>query len=166
MAPATAPAALACVGACLAEALSPERRASVEQLIRTEGPSRAVASLSAGGTGSGTRWDMLMIAIESGDAGWLRVAAALRPGANGTTADALMTALSTALRRNATGVLRLTAPTVPLDTICAPRITQARPIDLKVFQVHTRNALVSVTDRALIALRDRCLAILDAHSEE
>jgi len=159
-------AAISCAGACLIEALSPERRVAVEQLVRAEGPARAVASLSSDGIGRGTRWDMLMIAIESGDSGWLRVAAALRPGADARTADALLGALSIALRRNAPGVLAMTGPTIPIEDICHHRATEGRPIDGKVFDVHTRNALLLVTDPALAAVRDTCLAVLEAHSED
>ncbi|MDO6414731.1 hypothetical protein Q4F19_10105 [Sphingomonas sp. BIUV-7] len=160
-----APGAAACIGACLIEALSPERRAVVEQQVRTQGPARAVADLSSDGVGRGSRWDILMIAIESGDVGWLRVAGALRPGATGAAGEALLSALSTALRRNAPGVLGMMGPTIRAEDICYQRI-DARPIDDKVFEVHTRNALVSVADPRLTALRDKCLAILTQHSEE
>jgi hypothetical protein len=159
------PSTLACVGACLIEAMSPERRAVVEKLVQTEGPARAVATLSADGTGRGSRWDILMIAIESGDAGWLRVAAALRPGATGPAADSLLAALSTALRRNAAGVLALTGPTIRPDDICYQR-GDVRPIDDKVFEVHTQNALAGVTDPALLRARDACLAVLARHTQE
>jgi hypothetical protein len=157
--------AIACVGACLIEAMSPERRAVVERQIATDGPARTVASLSADGTGRGSRWDILMIAIESGDAGWLRVAAALRPAASGPAGDALLGALSTAIRRNAPGVLGMMGPTLRPEDICYQR-GDARPIDDKVFEVHTSNALAAVTDPKLVRARDACLAVLDKHSQE
>jgi hypothetical protein len=164
-APGSIASGIACVGACLIEAMSPERRAVVEKLVQTDGPARAVASLSSDGTGRGSRWDIMMIAIESGDAGWLRVAASLRPGAEGAKGDALLSALSTALRRNAPGVLGLMGPTIRPDDICYQR-GDARPIDDKVFEVHTRNALVTVTEPGLAKARDACLAVLDKHSQE
>lgn len=164
-APGSVTSGLACVGACLIEAMSPERRAVVERLVQTEGPAKAVASLSADGTGRGSRWDILMIAIESGDAGWLRVAASLRPGTSDATKDALLSALSTALRRNAPGVLALVGPAIPAEDICHQRL-DARPIDDKVFEVHTYNALAGVTDPKLAAMRDACLAVLERSKGE
>lgn len=159
------PAPLVCVASCLPEMMSPEARAAIERLVATAGPAAAIAALSAGGLGLGTRWNALMIAIERGDADWLRVAAALRPGANGATADSLLAALSTALRRNAEGVLRVMGPGIRPEDVCVPRIDDARPIDLKVFEVHSRNALASVSDPALRTLRDRCIALIDAYAE-
>ena len=159
------PAPLACVASCLPEMMSPEARVAVERLVASAGPEGAVAALAAGGIGLGTRWTALMIAIESGDAGWLHVAALLRPGTSGATADSLLAALSTALRRNAPGVLRLMGVGIRPEDVCVPRITDARPIDLKVFEVHSRNALVMVSDPALRALRDRCLALIDENAE-
>lgn len=164
-APGSVASGFACVGACLIEAMSPERRTVVERQIQTEGPARAVADLSADGTGRGSRWDILMIAIESGDAGWLRVAASLRHGANGPAGDSLLGALSTALRRNAPGVLGMMGPAIRAEDICYQRI-DTRPIDDKVFEVHTRNALAVIDDPKLARARDACLAVLDRHSKE
>lgn len=163
-APGSVTSGIACVGACLIEAMSPERRAVVERLVQTEGPAKAVASLSAEGIGRGSRWDILMIAIESGDAGWLKVAASLRPGTSEATGDSLLGALSTALRRNASGVLALTGPTIRAEDICYQRIG-TRPIDDKVFEVHTSNALAGVTDPVLIPARDKCLAVLEKDAQ-
>lgn len=164
-APGSVASAAACVGACLMEAMSPERRAAVEQIVQTQGPTQAVATLSPDGTGRGSRWDVLMIAIESGDAGWLRVAASLRPGATGAAGESLLGALSTALRRNAPAVLGMMGPTIKPEDICYQRV-DTRPIDDKVFEVHTRNALAVITDPKLVSARDTCLAVLDRHSKD
>jgi hypothetical protein len=139
---------------------------AIQADIAAYGPAAAVASLTRDGTQLGTPWGWAMIGIGTGAPDWLHVAALLRRGTDAATTPALLDALSTALRRNAAGVLALTGRTIRPEDICRPRLADPRPIDLRVFQVHTQDAVAAVTRPDLRAARDRCLVVLAASEKD
>ncbi|GAN53094.1 hypothetical protein [Tanticharoenia sakaeratensis] len=121
--------------------------------IRAHGASAEIANFDRHG------WlDDLLDPVASGNADWIAVSAALFPGTDAGTTEALLTALSQALARNPQTVLQTYGATSRLPDICTDRLIEPPPdVDLA-FRGAVLKALSDIRDPALAPARDRCLA--------
>jgi hypothetical protein len=118
------------------------------------------------------QWETVLSGIGGGGAGWLRVAAALKPSSDAHTSEDLNCAMSEALRRDAPGALRLVRDG-PFDItdVCAwlGFHSFSEELDGKKVQKFIeqgRTAVKSVADPTLTAIRTDCLAELDRIEKE
>jgi hypothetical protein len=135
---------------------------SVMTLVQQKGASGALDMLFGS-----AQWDSVLDGIAGGGAGWLRVAAALRPVSDAGASEDLHQAISEALGTNAPGVLRLVKDgAVAAEDACLlygfmTQTPAANKAKLQHFVARRRKAVSAVTDPVLAKPKSECLAQLD-----
>ncbi|HEX3699473.1 MAG TPA: hypothetical protein VHV27_02245 [Phenylobacterium sp.] len=129
--------------------------AEVSAMLRAEGPKATIDWLWA----DERRADAVSYRIAGGNPTWLRLAVALRPGADAAAAEGLDIAVSQALAHNPAGVLRIAVPTFPLKSTCGDNRIEPSPAEVRLFRGQALAALRSLRAPELRSARDVCLAI-------
>jgi hypothetical protein len=138
----------------------PIRAESILEDVNTRGPQPVVAALRS----DSNQWDQVMTNISHGNPHWLNVAAALRPGTDAGSSEALNEAVFLALKPAPTRVLQLLKDgTFETAAVCNSNIATDYPdAQSQKFIKERIAALQGVSDQNTLAVRDRCLAGLRA----
>ena len=114
-------------------------------------------------------WSAVLRAIAGGDEQWMRVAVALRPGADAGASEMLTFAVGESLEHSPEPALRLAGPLFGLAAICGavdiddPRYASLEKSSEAVDRRQQRVA--SVSEAALANDRDRCIAFLEGSKD-
>jgi hypothetical protein len=112
-----------------------------------------------------SRWRELLLNIGMGDAAWLRVAVALRPGSDAGTTDMLDLAVGEALEHQPRSVLEIAVPALGIECVCGgPDVDDERydSYELSINAIEVRKRMLgAVSDAHLATARDRCIAALE-----
>lgn len=124
---------------------------------------RGAAPVAAELWGRKVLWEDVVGNVESADAGWLRAAAALRPGAPAGAVAELTDAVRLALMIDAKAVLANALPAFPIAEVCSglreSSSSSIRPAEIVSRQIR---AVKAVHGAQLAGVRKRCLARLEA----
>lgn len=133
------------------------------EAIRARGARPVLDSLYERDAGALDTW---FAGIASGDSTWLEVARALLPQAEGEAAASITEAVANgALLRQPRLVLRLVEGTSSGDdlALCTPRLVEDPAQDLARLEADAKQALMTVEDPELRAVRDACIAAIDVN---
>lgn len=138
---------------------------AVRAAIAREGARRAVTALDAGQDGEPKPLDAVFARMAAGDDAYLALAPQLSEGVASTDAtdDAglrLISALQTALPRNALGVLRLTSPRLSVADVCRSGGGAGAEETEAAFNARAIAAVQAVSDPDVVRQQEACLSAL------
>lgn len=154
--------AIAAAGAVsIPTAAAPARRpalgcSALSREVGREGASAVVSRLRSEGG-----WDRVLDRIGQGSAECVRLAGALKPGADAATSEGLRIALSDALQTNPAAVLQFGEAAWPLREICRDNHIEPTAAKARRFHVRAAAALSRVHAPGLAGRRDACLRSLE-----
>ncbi len=109
----------------------------------------------------GHAWAEMLAKISSGDTAWLNVAVALLKGTDAGSGEDLRYAVSKALLRNPTGVLRLAAPAFGLENVCSVPVIEPTKAEVGHYLAQGNAALKRVTAGDIAMAAQQCRAYLN-----
>ena len=134
----------------------------VERQIASQGPQQTLRSLYD----NVAVWHEVLRQIATGREPWLKNAVALIAASDAGASEQIRFAVGEALERRPASVLLIAGSSAPIEVVCGgPDVDDARYDSLRqAMQAIERRQkrVAAVSDAALHALRDRCIASLEA----
>ncbi len=138
-------------------AAAPLQPSTVRHDLKVKGAAETLAAIVKAG-----QWSQLLSHIEAGQSSWIHLVPTIRTATDPVQTQALDSAVSTALTRNPTAILRMADNGIDLEAACFNKGLDGKPDLIKRYKSQARAALKRVRDVSLTPQRDRCVAQIKA----